>query len=247
MQENPLQTWFDQHQGRLLHKWSGYFEVYHRHLQRWCGQSPTVLEIGVFHGGSLQMWRDYFGPGAKIHGIDINPECRKIVEPGCQVHIGSQSDRAFLRKLLAEIGPVDIVIDDGGHRMEQLLVSFQELFFSMKADGVYIAEDLHTCYWRDYGGGYRNPASFMEVAKQLIDQLHAWHSRDRNSFLPDAFTGSAHSMHFYDSMLVIEKRDMAPPQYLYCGSQSFADPSQDGLDRVIEDLNQSLRQWRKAT
>lgn len=128
----------------------------------------TLLEIGVFHGGSLQIWRDYLGPQARIIGIDVNPQCAKIQEPDCEIIIGSQSDRGFLRERrerrdrCGRCGRIDILIDDGGHRMEHKMVSFQELFPMIDANAVYIAEDLHTCYWREYGGGYRNPYSFIE-------------------------------------------------------------------------------------
>src|SRR5688572_18968779 len=80
--DNPLAAYFFANPGRMIQKWHHYFDIYHRHFQSFRGKSPVVLEIGVFQGGSLQMWRDYFGPGAKIVGIDIDPRCMQFEEPG---------------------------------------------------------------------------------------------------------------------------------------------------------------------
>ena len=73
----------------------------------------------------------------------------------------------------------------------------------------------------EFGGAYRNPFSFLEFSKQLIDQLNAWHSRDEHSFTPDGFTESADSMHYYDSVLVIEKRRRQPPRMCKSGQPVF--------------------------
>src|SRR5437867_6528446 len=76
--ENPLAEYFFNNPGRLIHKWHHYFDIYHRHFARFRGRSPVVVEIGVFHGGSLQMWHHYFGPGTRVVGIDIDPRCRSF-------------------------------------------------------------------------------------------------------------------------------------------------------------------------
>jgi cephalosporin hydroxylase len=72
-QGNPLRAYFESGPERLLHKWVHYFDVYHRHLAPYRGQAVTLVEFGVFHGGSLRMWRDYFGRRARIVGVDIDP------------------------------------------------------------------------------------------------------------------------------------------------------------------------------
>jgi SAM-dependent methyltransferase len=219
---NDLQRYFDNNTGRLIHKWHHYFEIYDRHFARYRGRSPRVLEIGVSQGGSLQMWREYFGPGTRIFGVDINPACRSLAEEGTEIFIGDQADRGFLRRVGAAIGSVDILIDDGGHRMEQLRATFDELFPRVDARGVYLAEDLHTCYWKEFGGGYRKPDSFIEFSKRLIDGLNAWHSRDRRLQVDD-FTRGVHSMHYYDSILVVEKRPIGEPRHSKTGSPTVPD------------------------
>jgi hypothetical protein len=209
---NPLREWFERNDGRLIDKWMHYFEVYHRHFQRFRGRPCTVLEIGVQHGGSLRMWREYFGPEARIVGVDVNPECAKLAEPGMEIVIGDQADRAFLRALYRRYAPIDVLIDDGGHKMPQQMATMQELFGAVGPHGVLLFEDLHTSYWREYGGGYRMPFSFIEFAKMLVDQLNAWHSRDEHSFAPTDYTRAISGLHFYDSMLVIDKAPREPPE-----------------------------------
>lgn len=217
---NPLRDYFERNEGRLLDKWLHYFEVYHRHFARFRGRACTIVEIGVYHGGSMQMWKDYFGPHARIVGVDVDPRCRGYVEPQVEIEIGDQSDRAFLRALRERTGPIDVLIDDGGHRMAQQLATFEELYTAVADDGVILVEDCHTSYWRDFDGGYREPKSFVEFTKGLVDQLNAYHSRDAHSFAPSVFTRTCDSLHFYDSIVVVEKRAREPPRRRTTGKPS---------------------------
>jgi hypothetical protein len=222
---NPLWNYFLKNQGRLIHKWHHYFDIYHNHFARCRGQPVTILEIGVYHGGSLKMWEDYFGPSARIYGVDIDPRCKTLEEGQSKIIIGDQSDRGFLRKLRAEVGTVDILIDDGGHTMEQQINTFEELYSCVAENGVYLAEDLHTSYWKPYGGGYKKKDSFIEYAKGFIDRINAWHSADPKAdskLKVDDFTRSATGLHFYDSILVIEKQpNRTPPVATKTGQPSF--------------------------
>lgn len=222
--ENPLRAYFDRNPGRLIHKWEHYFDVYHRHFARYRGRPCTIVEIGIFHGGSLQMWRDYFGSQARIIGVDIDPATARFAEPGIEVVIGDQADRAFLRELAQRTGPIDILIDDGGHRMAQQITTLEELYAHVKPDGVLLVEDTHTSYWRSYGGGLRAPHTFMETAKRLVDDLNAWHTQDPHSLAPNPFTESTRSMHFYDSIVVIEKGAHPRPKTVSSGTPQFALP-----------------------
>ena len=218
-QDNPLRAYFEANPGRLMMKWLHYFDIYHRHLARFRGRPVTLVEFGVYHGGSLQMWRDYFGPSARIIGVDINPRVREV--EGAEVVIGDQSNRRFLRELGQRVGPVDIIIDDGGHQMHQQVATVEELYGALREDGVLIVEDTHTSYWREFGGGLRQRGSFMEFAKHLVDELNAWHTRDPHSFAPGAFTRGTRSMHFYDSVVVIERGAHPQPEQRMSGTPSF--------------------------
>jgi cephalosporin hydroxylase len=204
-ENNPLWLYFKNNgEGKSIHKWHHYFDIYHNHFQRFRGQPITILEIGVCHGGSLQMWKDYFGPEARIFGVDINPQCKALEEDQIKIFIGDQEDRGFLKSLKKEVGTIDILIDDGGHLPKQQIATYEELYSSVAENGVYLVEDLHTNYWDHLGGGYRKPGTFIEYAKNFIDHIHAWHSKE-DEFQPNELTRTATGIHFYDSVLVIEK------------------------------------------
>lgn len=216
--KNALEQYFHEAEHRLMLKWQHYFEIYERHFAAFRGRPVTVLEIGVFQGGSLQMWSDYFGSEARIFGLDTDPRCAEFCGERVQVWIGDQSDRALLERLSAAAGGFEIVIDDGGHRMEQQVTSFEVLYPRLRDGGVYVCEDLHTSYWREFGGGYRQHNSFIEFGKRLIDELHAWHSRDEHSLPVTELTRTTSALHFYDSVLVVEKRYREPPQQVGKGT-----------------------------
>ena len=218
---NPLAAYFRNNPGRLIDKWHHYFEIYHRHFAAFRGRSPVVVEIGVYHGGSLEMWRHYFGRGARVVGIDLDPRCRQFEGDSVSVMIGDQADRKFLAEVRARYPHVDIVIDDGGHTMAQQITSFEELYPHIQPHGVYLCEDLHTSYYPPYGGGYRKDGTFIQYATRLVDQLHAWYSTEPDRFRVDEITRSTHGLHFYDSVLVVEKRPIAEPTASKTGKPSF--------------------------
>ena len=229
--DNPIVDYLERNpDGRMVHKWPHYFDIYHRHLARFRGRRLTLLEIGVFNGGSLRMWRDYLGAQAQIVGVDVAPECEKFAEPGIDVVIGDQGDRAFLRSLFDRYPDIAILIDDGGHRMHQQIATFEELYPRLPADGVYLCEDTHTSYMPVFGGGYQQPQTFIERVKPLIDSLHAFHSADPQ-FAPNEFTRTTDSIHFYDSLVVIEKRVRVKPEVATFGTEvgvQYVGPSLSG-------------------
>lgn len=217
---NELEKYFKQNDKKLISKWVHYFDVYDRHFSRFKDKEIVILEIGVFQGGSLQMWKNYFGSSAKIYGVDIDPKCKNLEEDNIKIFIGSQSDRKFLRELKKTIPPIDILIDDGGHYVNQQIVTYEELFGHVKEDGVYLCEDLHTSYWLKYGGGYKRRGTFIEYSKNFIDLLNAYHS-EQKGLKANKFTKSVDSIHYYDSILVIEKRKREKPHEEKTGNASF--------------------------
>ncbi len=219
---NDLENYFSKNTGGLIHKWKHYFEIYDRHFSRFRGTDAYIVEFGVSQGGSLQMWKKYFGPNSKIFGIDINPDCKQLEEERIKIFIGDQEDRAFLKTLLQKIPRIDILIDDGGHTMKQQIYTFDEFFPYIDESGVYLCEDLHSSYWPDWGGGYKRRGTFIEYSKNFIDYINAWHSKE-SRLCVTKFTKSVHSLHYYDSMLVIEKRPIEKPFDLKTGTTSFPD------------------------
>jgi hypothetical protein len=218
---NPLEEYFLGNDDRLIRKWRHYFEIYHRHFAAFRGKSPVVMEIGVAYGGSLQMWRDYFGRGCRIVGIDSNPRCAELADADTTILIGDQGSRDFLASVRSRVPHVDILIDDGGHTMEQQIATFEELYRHIQPRGIYLCEDMHTSLWKRYGGGVRREGTFLEYGKALVDQLYGWHSEETELLDTTDFTLSTFGVHFYDSVLVIEKRIMTRPISSQTGTPSF--------------------------
>jgi hypothetical protein len=157
------------------HKKYSYFELYDRLFAEFSGKKPKVLEIGVYKGASIQAWKEFFGEGSTIVGVDINPDCAQFdnAEQDIHVRIGSQSDIKFLKKLSDEFGPFDIIIDDGSHFTHHVIASFNYAFLHCLADsGIYFIEDLNTSYWSDYR---TSKYSAMDMILSLCEMTHQFY------------------------------------------------------------------------
>jgi trans-aconitate methyltransferase len=146
-------------------------DSYARLLAHLRDEPIRLLEIGVKQGASLRMWADFF-PRATIVGIDLNPDCLRHAGGRVEVHIGDQSDTAFLHELASRRGPFDLVVDDGGHRMEQHRASLEALWPHVKPGGFYALEDMATSYESKYGGGHMLSTSTIERLKRQVDRMH---------------------------------------------------------------------------
>lgn len=163
-----------------INKIAHYLPVYERAFGRQMAKKQQVrlLEIGVSFGGSLELWRAYFSRADVVVGIDANPNCAQFDNPERNTHvrIGAQQDTEFLASVVKEFGPFDIILDDGSHIPSYTLQSFQYLFLNGLADGgVYMVEDLHTCYSDDCPSPEQDDGTpqFVDVVKHLIDVMHA--------------------------------------------------------------------------
>jgi hypothetical protein len=129
--------------GPGLHKWKHYITYYDRKVSPLLVRDLRILEIGVQSGGSLRMWESVTTPETRIVGIDINPKCLEFSSVKSTVCIGSQVDREFLKGIVNQYGPFDIIVDDGSHWPEHQRLSLEYLFDSVACGGVYIIEDVH--------------------------------------------------------------------------------------------------------
>jgi Methyltransferase domain len=214
----PMHRAFYENAGSVVHKWRHYLSIYDRHLSRYRGTQVRFLELGVYRGGSLRMWRKYFGDSAIIFGIDIDESCRRYNGEAGQVRIGSQDDPKFLKSVVDEMGGIDVVLDDGSHVASHQKASFDILFPLVSSRGTYICEDTHTAYWRGtHEGGYRRGTTFIERAKLLIDDLHGEFHR-RSLSVPDAYRVIS-GVHFYNSIVVIEKSPQEPSIDIKIGTE----------------------------
>jgi hypothetical protein len=194
---------FMANQDEVIDKWRHYFPAYERHFAPWRDRSMVFLEIGVSKGGSLRLWQRYFGPYATIVGIDIDAKCRQFESPSVHVRIGNQADTGFLGSVIDEFGVPDVVLDDGSHRMDDLIASFEFLYPRMRSNSVYVVEDLHTGFLEEYGGGPKSPNNFLNYCHNVVMYMNRHWAR-----IPEAHNpiwDDTRSVAFYDSLVCIEK------------------------------------------
>ncbi len=200
---NPLQDFFESQNHKTIWKWLHYFDVYHHHLSVFQGKNPTLLEVGVYGGGSLEMWQSYFHQGCCIIGVDIDESCQRHAGENISIHIGDQSDRNFWRKFAALTAQIDIVIDDGGHRPGQQIVTLEECLPLLGPGGVYICEDVH---------GFDN--LFLDYIHGLSKSINAYNEEAEFVVVTNRVQQHIHSIHLYPYMVVIQINSEAVTKYV---------------------------------
>lgn len=189
-----------------LHWYASHYQDHLGHLKR---RNFNLLEIGVgghenpIDGGrSLRMWKAYF-PKAKIYGIDIFDKSA-LEESRIRIFRGSQADPDFLFWVARQIGPIDVVIDDGSHVNEHVRASFQLLFPLMPEGGIYVIEDLSSSYWPEFGGNEDPNVSdtSMGMLKCLVDGLNWEEFRGRK---PGPLDRHIVAIHLYHNLAFIHK------------------------------------------
>lgn len=155
---------------KIKSRFEDWYEAYFARLRN---EPIKILEIGVKNGGSIAMWERYF-PKAEIFGVDIIENCKRFASKRTRIFIGDQGDPEFLRSVIRETGtPLDVIIDDGGHTMQQQCTSFEVLFEHVRPSGYYVVEDIHTSYREKQGGGDPGkPGTFLAMLKGMLDDIH---------------------------------------------------------------------------
>jgi SAM-dependent methyltransferase len=192
---------FKSHNQKIVCKWNHYLEHYERHFHKYVNKEISILEIGVENGGSLQLWKKYFGNKCSIVGIDIDEKC-KYEEEQIKVEIGDQSDLNFLNFIVNTYGPFDIIIDDGSHMQKHIQKTFNYLYDYLKEDGVYVIEDVHCSYFSSFQGGVKTPTNFVNY---LLTFIHDINFRYIKEFFYTKKLNNLKSICFYDSLIFIEK------------------------------------------
>jgi SAM-dependent methyltransferase len=198
-----------------------FMPVYESFLARRRHEALRLVEIGVQSGNSLRMWRAYF-PTARLYGVDIDPHCGNRLRglARTEVFTFDQSDAEQLKEFTRVTGGrFDVVIDDGGHHMNEQIRSFEVLFGCLAGGGIYFIEDLGTSYVRERGGGgIGAPGTTVAMLKPLVDSVtHAetMEATARSLGHTQAVTDRARNdlrrdvaaIHFYPSLAVIEKTE----------------------------------------
>ncbi|KFY08927.1 hypothetical protein V492_05780 [Pseudogymnoascus sp. VKM F-4246] len=157
-----------------------YHHMYEKYLQPLRDEPLKMLEIGLGcdmsygPGASYHTWLEFF-PNVDLYYIEYDAECAQkwsANTTGATIFTGDQADVQFLKKFLNETGgDFDVIIDDGGHTMEQQKTSIDILFDSVKPGGLYFVEDLATSYVPKYGGGTGVKTTFVERVKESLDGM----------------------------------------------------------------------------
>jgi SAM-dependent methyltransferase len=189
---DPWLQYFDSHQsGKGIWKWRHYFEIYHRHFAKFAGREVHIVEIGVFSGGSLDMWKACFGPRCHVYGVDIEPACKNYEGDRVRIFIGDQADRKFWKSFREQVPVLDILVDDGGHVPEQQIITLEEILPHLRPGGVYLCEDVSWVHHR-----------FAAFVAGLAHNLNAWTGEPGYTL---GFQSQIHSIHQYPFVTVIEK------------------------------------------
>lgn len=206
--DSSLHSLFKSHNGNLTTKWEQYLSIYDRLLSKFVltNTPVSILEVGILHGGFLEILEQYLPHGSKITGIDIH-NIPLNISPSIEVIFKDVSDKHTANALLTD-RTYDIIIDDASHICEQVIRCFENLFSKLKNGGLYIIEDCHTSYWKEnYGGGYKNPTSTIEYFKNFADIVNMtyFESSDLTSDPVRKLSQEVAAVSFFDSIIVIEK------------------------------------------
>ena len=179
-------------------KWESYFNVYEKIFQSYKGKKITFVEVGVSTGGSLQMWRKYFGKNARIIGVELNPEAKKLEADGFEIFIGNQSDPSFWKKFYETVGKIDILLDDGGHKNIQQISTVHNSLPFINNNGLVVVEDTHASYLSEF----KNPSyfSFINYCNKIIESIHRRCTALNKK--TNVYSDKIFSVNFYESITV---------------------------------------------
>ena len=124
----------------------GYTKFYLKHLKKLKYKKLKILEIGSFAGGSAAAFSKFF-PNSKITCLDVNIsifkyESKKINIFGLDAS-KKKSVELFFKKMNISFNReyFDLIIDDGSHKQDDILLTLNLFFKSLKSNGFYIIED----------------------------------------------------------------------------------------------------------
>lgn len=198
-----------------------YFDVYAAHFDPIREEPLSILELGIYSGASMLIWRDYF-PNAKIVGLDIMTSPQRLnpheAAGGMACIQGDQSNPSDLQRCLDQTpdGRFDVIIDDASHLGALSKASFDFLFVhGLKAGGLYFVEDYGASFMPQFDGKEWAPPppsgledtvfpshehGMIAWLKQLIDELNMGQHLD-----PDHRTRLMASIHLWPSLALIKR------------------------------------------
>lgn len=179
MNENEIKKLFYDSENKSR-KYEKYFFIYEELFKKYKNKDITFVEIGIYNGGSLDIWRKYFSKNSRIIGIDLNPECKKFRKDGVEIFIGNQSDPNFWNDFFKQAGKVDIILDDGGHTNLDQIMTVVSTTNKINDGGILVVEDTHGSYIDVYNSSKKY--SFIEFSKKMIDDINFKNSKNLKKF-----------------------------------------------------------------
>ena len=205
-------------------KWSSYFQVYEELLAPFVGKPVTIVEVGVLNGGSLHMWRRFLGEKARVIGVDNSQGAKQMEAQGFEIFVGDQASGEFWADFFDAVGPVDVIVDDGGHTNKQQIATVTGCLEHINDGGMIITEDTHTSYMKHFG----NPSkfSFMNYSKHIADCIQSRNPLVEN-MSRNAFRDSVYAVNFYESIVAlrVDRRRCQPARHILTGTEHI-----DALD-----------------
>jgi hypothetical protein len=185
-----------------------YTPIYSQYFEPIRNEKLRLLEIG--YGGygdpnqggeSARLWAEYF-PNSEIVVTDIYP--KNIAKNERFVFKqGNQTDEIFMKSL----GKFDIIIDDGSHVSDDIIKTFEFMFFQLNMGGIYIIEDTQTAYWQNFSHPYRRTTDYFKV---LTDGLN-YNEIKSTGYMPTYLDRFIFAIHFYHNLIIIFKGDNTEP------------------------------------
>jgi len=217
-----LKLLYQEHEGKVSDKWQIYLDVYDRVLNEYREQPVSMLEIGIQNGGSLELWAKYFESANVLVGCDIDEKCNQLSYTDERIHliVDDANSAQAEKRILGITGSLDIVLDDGSHTSADIVKAFAKYFPYIKDGGVFIAEDLHCSYWKDWQGGVFHPLSSISFFKLLADVINHEHwgvdqstrdlleafSKEYGVSFDESVLAHIHSIEFVNSLCIVRKK-----------------------------------------
>ncbi|MFA7494939.1 MAG: class I SAM-dependent methyltransferase [Acidithiobacillus sp.] len=247
-----LRDLYGVHQGKVSDKWSLYLDEYERIFSHYRDLPIRLLEIGIQNGGSLEIWGEYFPKAMMLVGVDINLSCRalKYDDPRISVVVGDANSNESRTEILTKSIDFDLIIDDGSHKSSDIVKTFAYYFPFLADGGIFVAEDLHCSYWREFEGGLYDPYSSLSFFKHLADivgQEHWGVSKASSEVLSGfskyydiSFNSTSlehiHSVEFVNSMCIVRK---LPTDYNCLGKRVIVGDEAE-VDAEVLKVNKTL-------
>jgi hypothetical protein len=130
-----------------------YFNIYEKLLDPIRKTASNVLEVGIYWGGSIQLWRDYF-PNAQIYGVDIcsldfikKSSIKNDHNISLFTNTNGYDDTFIQTSFVNKNIKFDMVLDDGPHSLQSIIDFINKYLPLLSENGILIIEDVQDFQW----------------------------------------------------------------------------------------------------